>query len=236
MRLRLALASVALATLSSTALAAPPAVKGMWDGYGVGSWVSMKSSSKMEAGGMAMPAQENESRQTLVKVTDDEWTVKMETKTGGALGNAMEMKIPRKAPTGTAGTTEAPKPEDLGTENVSVEGKDYACKKQRITISGTATTTWTNEENGLLRMDSEGGTGTSSMVVTSLSKKAKAGDVEVTCRETKTTSKAPGMGETVMTSLTSDDVPMRMVRTEMSTNNPQMKMTSVTEVTGFEKK
>ena len=234
MRLRLALASVALCVLASSALAAPPAVKGAWEGYGAGSWVASKTTTKMEAGGMAMPAQETESRQTLVKVTDDEWTVKNETKVGEDWTNAVEFKIPRKAPAGTE--KDAPKPEDLGNENVAVEGKDYACKKQRSVVTGTTTTTWTNEQHGVLKYESEGNGASSSMIVTTLSKKAKVGDKEFVCKETKIVSKMPGAGDTTMVSLSSEDVPMQVVRTEVNNASPQMKMSSVTEVTGWEKK
>jgi hypothetical protein len=231
MRIHASLAAAAVLVLAPVALAAPP--KGLWDGYGEGTWVTTKTVTKMVVPGADMPDQTQESRQTLVKVTDAEWTVKTETKNGDAWENAMEIKIPRKAPEGTA--QDAPKPEDLGTENVSVDGKDYSCKKQKIVIAGSTTTSWVNDDQGTLKSVSESPSGTSEMTVTALAKSAKVGDKDVSCRETKVVTKGSG-NESTMTMLTSDAVPGGTVRMEMSSAMGAMKSTTVTETTRFEKK
>jgi hypothetical protein len=233
MRVR-ALVPVAVLSLASPASAAD-APKGLWDGYGVGTWVTSKTTSKMTMPGMeAMPESVNESRQTLVKVTDAAWTIKTEMKTGEEWTNAMEMDIPRKAEAVT-GTT--PKPEDLGTEKVTVEGKDYTCKKQRVTTPAGTVTSWVSEEAGLLKSESTTPSGdTTSTTVTALAKKVKVGTKEVVCREQKSVSKLMG-NESTTTFLLSDAVPGHSVRTESTSSmGGGMKSTSVTETTAFEAK
>jgi hypothetical protein len=232
---RLALVALALASLSPLALAAPAAPKGAWDGFGDGSWVQMRTTTKMEMPGVAMPEQVMEQKMTLVKTTEEEWVVKVESKMGETAMPANEVHLPRKAAAGMpAATPDAPKPEDLGTETVSVDGKDYACKKLKSVAAGMTSITWVSDEVGLLKIESEGNGTTTSFAVTSLAKKAKVGDKEVTCREQKQTTKMAGT-ESTSVMLMSDEVPMGMVRSDTSTTGAAAsKMTM--EVVGFEKK
>lgn len=233
MRLRSPLA-VAL-VLAATPLAfAGDTPKGMWDGCAKDSWVQTKTTTKMQMPGVEMPDNTSETRQTLVKVTDDEWTVKTETKSGDAWVNANEFTIPRKVSKAVADAMkDAPKPEDLGTEKVTVDGKEYACKKSKTVFNGVTATSWVSEEHGLLKSVSEAAGGsTSESTVTSLEKKAKIGDKEVVCRETKTVSKAMG-SETTVVILMSDAVPMHTVRMESAMAAP-MKSSTVMEVVAFE--
>ena len=232
MRVRAPLAVAAvLAALAPLSFAAFEP-KGMWDGCGQGSWVQMKTTTKTVMPGMEVPDSVSESRQTLVKVTDAEWVVKMETKTGDAWGNGMEITLPRVAPKGTE--KDAPKPEDLGADKVTIDGKEYAVKKWKTTVAGNTVISWTSDDQGLLKSESTGADMSSTTEVTSLSKSAKVGDKEVSCRETKTVTKAQGAENTTVM-LTSDAVPGGSVRMEMSMAKPTT-MTTVTETTGFEVK
>ena len=218
--------------MSSVASAGDP--KGPWDGFGAGSWVHMKSTTKMEMPGMpSMPDNVSEMKQVLTKVTDDAWTVKYEVKQGESWTTSTEMNIPRKA-TGPVGGPAA-KVEDLGTESVSVDGKDYSCKKTRAVAGDATVVVWTHADLGALKSESSSPTGGSStMQVTSLSKKAKVGDKEVECHETKVTTK--GSVESTMVSLTSDAVPGHQVRMETTSNTAGMKTSMVTEVVAIEVK
>ena len=55
-------------------------------------------------------------------------------------------------------------------DKVTVEGKEFLCKKTRVTSGKIVTTVWTNEAQGMLKFESTGDS-TSSMVVTALAKK-----------------------------------------------------------------
>src|SRR6186713_2148808 len=90
--------------LSASAFAAD-APKGVWDGYGVGTTVTTKITSKVEMEGAQESTTQN--RQTLVKITDAEYTLKVESEVGGQWQPGMEVPFPRKA---TGVTAEAPKP------------------------------------------------------------------------------------------------------------------------------
>src|SRR5688500_13304232 len=94
------LSLAALLVAVPSAFAAEP--KGVWDGFGVGSYVHQKSSTKM-SGIPNMPNMEpqvTESKQTLVKITDDAYLVKYETKMGEEW-QGHEMPFPRKGTTST---------------------------------------------------------------------------------------------------------------------------------------
>src|SRR5262245_43346529 len=123
-----ALPVLALVLASSPATAAEDAkVKVGWEGFGVGSYVHQKTTTKLSGPGMPeMPPQTTETKITLVKVTDDAFTVKSEAKSGEMDWQGTEVAIPRKG-TGVEGKDE--KPEDLGEEKVTVEGTEIVCKK-----------------------------------------------------------------------------------------------------------
>ncbi len=175
MRLFASLAFAATTLVATAALAGDAATRLPWDGFGVGSYVHLRSTTTMSVEGV--PPQTSESKQTLVKVTDEAFTIKQETKVGEDWMGS-EMPFPRKA-TGTPTDVQGPKPEELGDENVSVDGKDYACKKVRYTAMGATTTTWTHATEGVLKSETKAAGTESTMTVTKLSTKVKAGDKEV---------------------------------------------------------
>lgn len=231
MRLFAPLAFAATALVATVAAAGDVATRLPWDGFGVGSFVHTRSTTTMSVEGV--PPQTSEAKQTLVKVTDEAFTIKQETKIGEEW-MATEMPFPRKA-TGTPTDVQAPKPEELGDENVAVEGKDYACKKVRFTAMGMTTTTWTHATEGVLKSETKGAGTETSMTVTKLSFKAKAGDKEVDAREMVMLTKAGG-AETKVTSWDSKAVPGGAVRSEMVSEMGGMKTTVLTETIAFEAK
>jgi hypothetical protein len=240
MRPRLFAGLAALLCLASVASAADPVkVKSPWD-FGVGSYVHMKMTSKMSMpGAPAMPEQVSETKQTLVRITDEAWIVKTETKVGQTWMAGTEIPYPRKVSAEAVTKDAKVETEELGTEKVTVEGTAYDCKKMRMKGTFGTTTTWVHERHGALKIESEmQGGGSSTTTVTALAKKAKAGDKEVVCRESKMTSKismGPTTSETTTVTLDSEAVPGGMVRSE-TTMSGQMSMTRVTEVIAFEAK
>ena len=81
MRLRLPIAAAALLALAPLSFAGG-GTKAIWEGFGEGSWVESKSTVKMSMAGKALPDTVVEKRDTLVKVTDEAWTVRIEKKSG----------------------------------------------------------------------------------------------------------------------------------------------------------
>lgn len=236
--MRRRLVSLALVATASAAALAPclalagdAAVRLPWDGFAVGSYVHMRSTTTMSVEGA--PPQTSEMKQTLVKVTDEAYTIKYETKVGEEWMGS-ELAYPRKA-TGAAAEVQAPKPEELGDENVAVDGKDYPCKKVRFTAQGMTTTTWTHATEGVLKTETKGPGTESSTVVTKLSTKLKVATKELDVRETLRVSKGAG-GETKVTDWDSKSVPGGTVRSETATEMGGMKTTIVTEVIAFEAK
>ena len=224
------LAVIAVLALSPLAIAGD-APKGMWDACGEGTWVETKTTSSREMPGMTLPANVSETRQTLVKVTDAEWVMKTERKAGGAWTGGMEIKITRIAPKNLAAV---PTPEDVGSESVTVEGKEYPCKKTKLVFAGMTTVSWVSADQGVLKTESQMLLGaTATMQVTSLSKKATVAGKEIACRESKTVSKGPG-SEMSSVTLSSDAVPTHTVRQETTTAAGPAKIHAVTEVTAFE--
>jgi len=244
---------VTVVSLAAAAWAGdPPAVKMPWDGFGADSYVQYKATTKVTMPGQAMPEQVTETKETLVKVTDEAFTVRYETKAPTGWTKTAEIQIPRKISKLPMPTGDEPKAatEDLGTEKVTVEGKEIECKKVRVKVAGASTTTtWTSETHGVLKFETEyeiGGVKTSSSrVVTALAKKVTIAGKEISCRESKTVMKssAPagtpaGMGgsETTMVELESDAVPGHKVREETSSATGPMTNVSVREVVAFEAK
>ncbi len=225
------LAFAATVLVASVAAAGDAATRLPWDGFGVGSFVHMRSTTTMSIEGV--PPQTSESKQTLVKITDEAFTIKQETKVGDDWMGS-ELPFPRKA-TGTPTDVQAPKPEELGDENVAVDGKDYACKKVRYTAMGMTTTTWTHATEGVLKSETKGPGTESTMAVTKLSFKAKVADKEVEAREMVMVTKAAGT-ESKVTSWDSKAVPGGAVRSEMVTDMGGMKTTILTETVAFEAK
>ena len=232
MRIRsFAAALAAVGALAVPALAAD-APKGPWDGYGVGTTVTMKQTSKVAMEGA--PETVTQSRQTLVKITDAEYTLKMESEVGGQWLPAMEVPMPRKA---TVATAEGPKPEDLGEEKVVVGGESIACKKEKHVTGETTTITWTSAKQGLVKSESTGpGDAKTTLTVTSFAKKLTVAGKEVECREQVVTSKGTGY-EATTTTLSCDKLPGGYARMEsVSTSGGMTTNTMVSEVSAFEVK
>ncbi len=229
--------SLSVLALASTAFAgdAKPAKDG-WSSYGVGTTVTMKTTSKTTmamAGAPEMPESVSESRTTLTAITDTEITLKSETKVGEEW-MGQDVKLPRMA-SGDVKPPEGAKVEELGEESVTVDGTAVACKKQKITLGDNVTTSWTNEKYGAVKSESKGGGAETSMVLTKLSKKVTVAGKEVDCREMTMTSSASGT-EMKAVSLLSEQIPGLTVRTESTMKMPQAQMTttSVSEVVSFE--
>jgi|GEM_PF-2528370 len=210
---------------------AEPAARLPWDGFAVGSSVHQRTTTTMSVEGV--PPQTSETRQTLVKVTDDAYTIQHETKVGDAW-MGMELPFPRRA-AGAAAAVEAPKLEALGDEDVTVDGKAYPCKKVRSVFPGGATTTWRHATEGVLKFEMKGPGVESSTLVTRLAVTVKAGDRELEARASVRTSKGSGT-EIKVTTWTSSAVPGGTVRSEMVTEMPGMKTTVVTETIAFQGK
>ena len=223
-------AAAVLGAFSTASAGDPPPYKGPWDGFGAGSSVTTKSTTSMPG----MDATSTETRQTLVKVTDEAYVVKSEMKVGEEW-MGQEMTIPRKA-TGEDPNLPKPKIEDLGTEKVTVDGQDYECKKQKTVTGDASAISWTHEKHGALKVESTYPTGGSTMLVTKLSTKVKVAGKELDCRETKVTSKMLGGMEMDMVSLDCDAIPGRSARSESTTKMGGVATKSVNEVVAFEVK
>jgi hypothetical protein len=230
--LAFAFSIVAAVTVAAPRAASAAEPKSPWEGFGAGSYVHQKTSSTMSGipNMPSMPPQESESKMTLVKVTDDAWTVKMETKVGGSW-QANEMVIPRKAPPGTE-----PKVEDLGTEMLTIDGQSLSCRKQKVVVAGTESLTWTNAEHGAVKSESTVAGQRVSTVVTKLAGKTTVAGTEVPYQERVTTMTSPA-GDTTTTQWSSSAVLGGVLRSEMTTAMPGGMTTKVvTETIAFEKK
>ena len=241
------LSALALATVASAADV--PVVKSPWEGFGVGSWAHHKKLSKWT--GLSMPDMAEETRQTVVKVTDDAYTIKTEKKTTAGWESAGESPSSRRAAAISPpddGSGPKVESEDLGTEKITVEGKAFECKKVRTKIGESITTTWTSQTHGVLKTDSDndagGGKTHDIRTVTAFAKRVKLAGKELVCRETTLFTKMdlPGMPSgtahdgTTGVLLESDAVPGRKVRVETLGSGGPVTMTSVEELVAFEAK
>ena len=210
-----------------------PAVKDAWASFKPGSSVTMRSVTRM--GGDAGDQPPQESRMTLVSVSDKEYVLKSEAKIQGEwLGQ--DVTTPRTAAAPVAEPDKTAKPEDLGEDKLTIEGQEYVCKKQKSLANGTTTISWVYKDTEVLKTQSTGpGEAKSTSEVTALRKKLKVAGKDLTCRETKSTSKSE-TSETTTVWVTSEEVPGFTVRTEMTMRAPGMMMTTVTDVTAFEVK
>jgi hypothetical protein len=203
--------------------------KSPWDGYGVGTTVTMKSTTKMSMEGA--PEMTTQSRQTLVKVTDDAYVVKMEQENAGTW-TGQDVTIPRKAVAGTG--TEGPKPEDLGEEKVTVDGQTLDCKKTKVTASGVTTIQWTHEKHGTVKSETTGpGEQKTTMETTKLAAKFTVAGKDFECREQVSSTKAAG-SETTTTMLYCDKMPGGLAKMESTSVSNGMTVKQTTEVTALE--
>jgi hypothetical protein len=232
MRRRLApFALVVSALAAAPALAGEAPVRMPWDGFGVGSFVHARTTTTSSVEGV--PPQTSETKQTLVKITDEAYTIQFETKVGEEWMGT-EMPWPRKA-TGAVAAVEPPKPEELGDEDVTVDGKAYACKKTRIVAQGMTSTTWIHATEGMLKSETKGPGTESSVVVTKLAAKVKVAGKELEVREQVTVTKGPGTASTT-TDWLSKVVPGGLVRSEAVSELGGMKTTTLTEAIAYEVK
>ena len=231
--IRVAVAAVGLGFLAASVAKAEdaPGWKDPWVSFKPGSTATYKTTSTSSVpGAKERPALE--SRMTLVSVPEKEYVLRSEMKVGEAW-TGRDLTIPRKA---AKEGVEPPKVEELGEEKVTVDGTEYACKKTKITILGTTRIAWVHKELGALKSEGPApGGGTSSMVVTSLSKKFSVGGKDLVCKETTTTMPMAGSESTIV-KLANDSVPGAEVRTETNTKRGPMTTTQVKELTAFEAK
>ena len=236
------ISALALATVASAAEA--PGPKSPWEGFGVGSWVHLKTTTKTRGPGLSMPDETTETRETLAKVTAEAHTTKRETKTTTGwevVGESVHARRVEESPPGV-------ETEDLGTEKLVVEGKAIECKKVRTKFARTIITTWTSRTYGVLKTESDndagGGKTYALRTVTALAKKVKIAGKELVCRETTlfTRMELPGMparapGEgTNGVELESDAVPGRRVRFEATSKGGPLSRSEVEELVAFEVK
>ncbi len=231
----LALFGLASAAFSDDA----PASKDPWVSFGVGSFVTMKSTSKTAMAipdAPVMPEQVTEMRTTLVAVTEKEYTLKSELKPAGGEWSGQEMKIPRTTAAKPA-MPDGAKSEDLGAETLTIDGTPIPCKKTKVTVDSTVTIAWSSDKYGAVKSETKGADSESTMTLTKLAKKVTIAGKEIECRESTSSMKGPGVESTAVT-LMSDQVPGGMVRSESTSKMTQAQMTStnVMEVTAFETK
>lgn len=248
MRVHFVAATALWLSLAGTARAAEsPPHRSPWEGFGVGSYVQFRSTMKIEGVGKTIPDDVTETRETVVKVTEDAHTIRHEKKTAAGWTKTGEVDVPRKSPKPDADVPQ-PEVEDLGTEKLTVEGKAIECIKVRTRYGDTTSTTWFTKAHGVLKYESENGAGggrtTDVRTVTALAVKATFAGKEIVCRETKLFTRMDGIGMparppgkgTTGVELESDAVPGRKVRLETSGKGGPVSVTSVRELVAFEAK
>jgi len=224
--------------------------KSAWAGHGVGSLVHRKSTQTTPMGKMV-----TEDKRTLVKITDTDYELKVESKTmvGWSKSVVREPKV-------TKVEVSADKSEDAGEETLTIAGKAYPCKKKKTKDVGAlipgmpkppggrpgapgagltgAGTVWLHAKLGMLKSEMTssmmGQSVKITMTVTKLSVSKKVGETTIDCREmTMTNSMMPG-GNIV--TLTSPLVPGGTVRSEMSMSQGGMNMSRIEELVAWVKK
>lgn len=100
-------------------------------------------------------------KQTVLKITVDAVTVKMDTIMNGKLINSMEMDLPLK---GKGSAEAAMAPEDgpepkIGSETVTLNGKELKCTTYEVTSEHGTTKTWICSDipiNGMVKSETDG--------------------------------------------------------------------------------
>jgi hypothetical protein len=213
-----------------------------WEGFGVGTSVKYRQTVKMEIPnlppGTELPGQEpTEERHVLAEITATEYVVKIESAVMGQTVTA-ETRIPRR-PTGEAEALPT-RVEELGAGTVAVGGTDYPCTKKRVTTTladGTqhAMILWENPQHGVLKMESAEGQAAMDWTVLRLDAPQRVGDRTLACREVRMTSGPAGVDADTRMWM-SLEVPGRIVRMEMHTNQGGMKTSMVRELVALEAK
>ncbi len=203
-----------------------------WDGLGVGSMVHRKGFQEMSMPQMPAPQrQETEEKKTLVKITDEDFVIKVEQKQMGAWQTEEKTEPKKKNWTH--------KVEELGTETVTIEDTEYECSKKKVqwmdgeTAKDTAVL-YVNEKLGIVKMlvgDDQG----VEIVVTKLDQEWTVGDVTLKGREMAMTIPTP-MGKLSGTMRLCPEVPDATIRQEIKSGQGPMQMHQVTELVAFVKK
>jgi hypothetical protein len=209
-----------------------PAAKDGWTAFKPGSSVTTRTVMRM--GGDAGDQPPQESRTTLVSVSDKEYVLRSEVKLAGEW-QGKETTVPRAAPESGDAAQSLPA-EAVGEEKLTIDGQEFACKKMKTVSQGTTTINWTYQDKDVLKSESTGpGDRKTTFVVTALRKKVTVAGKELLCRETKSTVKTE-TSENSSTSVTSESLPGGLVRSETLTRSIGMAISSVTDVIAFEVK
>lgn len=173
-----------------------------WEGFGVGTMTHTRSTNDVMGQKTVM-----EMKTTLVKITDSQLHLKVESKYGETW-QTMERVEKRKDETPV-------EVKEVGQETLVVEGKEYPCRKLEVSyVSGAQTirrTMWEHAKEGILKTTSTNAQGESIYTTTRLSVAHKVGDREIRCREVKLSGTA-GNGRMLL----SHEVPGLLVENEMS--------------------
>ncbi len=229
-------ALLATVAVAAPAVAGPVALPSPWDGFGEGSWVIQKTTNK-QVGDDAATA-ESTQRITLTKITEQAYTLKTEIKVGEEWSGS-EYEMPRAYRDPAEAKTDAPKPEDLGAETLTVDGASIECRKTKVVAAGSTSISWTSEKYGVVRNETTGPAGDSKTELVKLKGVVKVKGKDVECQVTKTSFKSPSM-ENVTSTWASPSIPGGMVRAETSlkivVGDARTESSSVMEVADFEKK
>lgn len=211
-----------------------PAAAHPWARHKPGSWVKVKTTTKLSNESMA-----EETRFTLVEVTPEFYTLKIETSMGGNSLPSTEVKVPV-----DEGQEPAWKWEEKGSEELDVDGKKLKCAvRAGVSPDGKSTkTVWTGEVDGAalevqtkLRLVAGGGERTETRVVRRLADVVKVGGKDVKCWVRESVREGEGQ-RTEATIWESRDVPGLAVKSESRTTSGAMVITSTREVVEFEAK
>ncbi|MBI2923837.1 MAG: hypothetical protein HYY18_22495 [Planctomycetes bacterium] len=218
----------------ATAARSDPAAAHPWARHKPGSWVKVKTTTKLSNESMA-----EETRFTLVEVTPDYYTLKIETSMGGNSLPSTEVKVPV-----DEGQEPAWKWEDKGSEELDVDGKKLKCAvRAGVSPDGKSTkTVWTAEVDGAaldvqtkLKLVAGGGERSETRIVRRLSETVKIGGKELKCWVRESVREGEGQ-RTEATIWESRDVPGMAVKSESRTTSGAMVISSTREVVEFEAK
>ena len=221
-----------------------------WGRYGVGTTIHHRTTTESTVPGMEPQRILNETKKTLIRITDTHYVLESETTMAGRTQTSEE-KVPK---TGgpdalarvvpfAAGTVKARKV--VGRESVTVAGTEYDCTKVELTFpcspnargsscggSGTGddtfvTTIWEHPTHGLLKMMSTGGWGMD-LETAALDAEHEVDGRALRCKAT--TLSREGM---VTKRLDCREVPGELVRSEVSIEQGPMKSRALTELVAF---
>jgi hypothetical protein len=223
MNARTAFAAAVTCVLLAAAAAAADLLREPWAGFAPGSFVHQKTTAKTSVASRGDTV--TESRTTLVAADGAKVTLKSEFRVADGAWQGHEMTIDP----AVKGEVAAPRPEALGDEKLTVDGREVVCRKQRTVAEGITTVSWTHADLGLVRSESrsEGG-GRTDTILEKLAEKVRAGTGDVECRRMRTiTTSEVGTSETTM--WLSPAVPGGVARSETMTIQGTVRLTMFTE-------